>query len=45
MSKTILTDGCGETARYMRFEDEADCAAKTDELQAVIRTWCELKAK
>jgi hypothetical protein len=39
-----LTGG-GETARYMRFEDEADCAAKIDELQSVIRAWCEMQAK
>jgi hypothetical protein len=39
-----LTGG-GETARYMRFDDEADCAAKIDELQSVIRAWCEMQAK
>jgi hypothetical protein len=38
-------EGGGDTARYMRFEDEADCSAKTDELQAVVRAWCEMKAK
>jgi hypothetical protein len=29
----------------MRFEDEADCKAKSAELQAVVRAWCELKAE
>jgi hypothetical protein len=37
--------GGGGTARYMRFEDEADCKAKSAELQAVVRAWCELKAE
>ena len=39
-----LQGGSG-TAKYMRFEDEADCAAKSDELQSVIRAWCKMKAK
>ena len=38
-------EGGGGTARYMRFEDAADCAAKTAELQSVVRAWCEMKAK
>jgi hypothetical protein len=37
--------GGGGTARYMRFEDEADCVAKASELQAIVRAWCEMKAK
>ena len=37
--------GGGGTAKYMRFDDDADCAAKTQELQSVIRAWCEMKAK
>jgi hypothetical protein len=37
--------GGGETTRYRRFEDEADCAAKTDELPSVVRARCEMKAK
>jgi len=37
--------GGGGTAKYMRFEDETDLGAKTDELKSVIRAWCEMKAK
>jgi hypothetical protein len=31
-----LQGGSG-TARFMRFEDQADCLAKASELQAIVR--------
>jgi hypothetical protein len=36
--------GGGEVARYMRFADLADVEAQKDELQAVIKAWCAMKA-
>ena len=35
--------GGGGTAKYMRFETEADCASKKDELQRVVKAWIEMK--
>jgi hypothetical protein len=35
--------GGGDTARYMRFDDDADVQRQAGELQAIIRAWCELK--
>jgi hypothetical protein len=37
--------GGGDTARYMRFEDDADVERQAAELQAIVRAWCELKQK
>jgi len=37
-------EGGGEVARCMRFDDPAAVEPLKDELQAVIRAWCELKA-
>jgi hypothetical protein len=37
--------GGGDIARYMRFEDEADLSHQAEELRAVVRAWCEMKAK
>ncbi len=36
-------EGDGAQARVMRFTDAGELAAKTDELQAVVRAWCDLK--
>ena len=33
-------EGGGDTARYMKFADEADVAAAADELRAVVAAWC-----
>lgn len=34
-------EGDGKEARQMKFADPAELAAKTAELQAVIRAWCD----
>jgi hypothetical protein len=36
--------GGGETTRYMQFADEGDVGGKQDELQAIVRAWCKMKA-
>ncbi|MDJ0923240.1 MAG: DUF1801 domain-containing protein [Acidimicrobiia bacterium] len=33
-------EGGGDTARYMKFTDEAEVVAATDDLLAVIDSWC-----
>jgi hypothetical protein len=37
--------GSGNVARYMQFADEADLAAKTQELQSIVGAWCAMKEK
>ena len=37
-------EGGGDTARYLKFENEDDLAAKTDELTAVVKGWIDWKA-
>ena len=36
-------EGDGKEARSMKFNDADDLAAKTAELQAVVRAWCDLR--
>jgi hypothetical protein len=37
--------GGGDTARYMRIEDEADLERQAADLQGAVRAWCEMKQK
>ena len=39
---TVL-EGGGDTARYAKFLDAADLAAKADDLRAVVAAWCAWK--
>lgn len=36
-----ILEGGGDTARYVRFADLADVAAKADALRAVVAAWCD----
>ena len=36
-------EGSGDEARTMKIFDEADLAAKTDELERLVRAWCDWK--
>jgi hypothetical protein len=36
-------EGGGDTARYIRFSNEAEVAAKRADLEAVVKAWCEWK--
>ena len=38
-----LLEGGGETARYARFDDLSDVAAKREQLESIVRGWCEWK--
>lgn len=38
-----ILEGGGETARYVKFHDEADVAAKRDALLAIVNVWCASK--
>jgi hypothetical protein len=38
-----LLEGGGETARYARFDDLGDVAAKRELLESIVRAWCEWK--
>ena len=37
-------EGQGDTARYMKFADGDDVAAKRAQLEAVVRDWCTWKS-
>ncbi len=37
-------EGGGDTARVMRFADADDVEAKRDQLESVIRAWCDWKS-
>ena len=37
-------EGGGKVARYMKFQDAGDLEAKSAELQAIVRAWCEMRA-
>jgi hypothetical protein len=40
-----ILEGESALARIIRFQDEADVRTRAGELQAVIRAWCDWKAK
>lgn len=40
-----ILDGDGAHVRIARFRDQADLDSRADELAAVVRAWCELRAK
>lgn len=38
-----LLEGDGDTSRSAKFADAADIEAKKGQLEAVVRTWCDMK--
>jgi hypothetical protein len=38
-----ILEGGGDTARYVKFQDETDLDAKREDLLAVVDAWCKSK--